>query len=336
MEPLLKSVKSGGAVLAVRNEIDRLIQFWPVADVVHIVRICQAKCCSNPRHEFVLLIPFGFWLCNYKSSIVVDILERLRILIADKQNVPLAASLFALEATFLSSAGRYEQAIAALDKGFATLERQGMVLSVELVATSVIVANRLGRHDLALRNAYKCYEVAFNNERSGELEIANFGIINSNRLMQRGLGRPDTSFGFDKLLQLIEEGRSNIALYNQRVLPVYAAFAELGAEVPDTKRVSWLLGLAEELKILDSPELSRRAYFLATAKLHSLQGETTWALDAFYHSRHHRGVYDCSQELEDRELCAALNAQPVNKSEAPPLRGSVWLEMESRLDRWKH
>lgn len=329
--PLLGSAKSECCMTAVRREIDRLSVRWRVVEVVRIVRTCQEKCRSNPQQEMRLLIPFGFWLCNNNASASASVVERLSALISDERKV-LSASVFALQAIFYCSNKRFSLAAAALDKGFAWLERHKISHEMLMVSTSVLVANRVGRHDLALRYAFKCYEAAFNSESAVELEIANFAVINSNRLSTRGC--VSITHDFNRPLDIIEKGKSRIVLINQQLLPVYAAFAELSAGCPDGRRVQWLFGLAEDLEIHGSSDYGQRAYHLAVAKLHVLQGAASAAKEALFLSRRHAGTYDFNLDLEERQLCSELRIAFPDQRDVPSLEEGDWKGLEARLEGW--
>ena len=323
---LLGSVKGDGSLTAVRQVIDQISLRCSVVNVVRIVGACQRQCASNPRDEMRLLIPVGFWLVGHDPPECERVVERLLALVSGERPL-LSASVFALRASLHYYGGRFAQAIEALDGGFTWLEHHHIDDGTQLATITVIVANRLGHHDLALQYAYKCYEKAFYSESSGQREMANLLVISSARLVLQG--GVSLCYDIEKSLSLVERGQSKLVLANQQILPIYAASAELASERPDWHRIERWLGLVDDLNALGSHSYNRRAYYLTIAKLHRLKGQARRAKGALLRSRLHCHAFDFNFNLEDRFLSTELGIAPANQVAFQPLEKQAWYGLES-------
>lgn len=315
---------------SIRRVIDNLSQRYSHQDVLLIIKACEKKSAIDCRDETRLLLVYGRWLVHIDVAACEGIVARLRLLLSVERSEYIA-TIFALNVLVLYLKGETKQSLRALLDGFSWIEKNHPMASlVDLNAIAVVIANRLGQHNLALGYAYECHRAAFNDDRSYEIEMANFMVLNSSRLALKDSF--NIAYDFEEALRKIESGCSKIELVNCQLLPVYAAFAELEFERPNWRRVDQRLALARELDAHQGIALCRRGYLLAFAKMQALQGRYRVARDALVDSTRFNGFFDYKLASEYHMLCRKLGVLPDCIFSPPAVCASVWRALEARLN----
>ena len=322
---LQQCVESNNSLSSIRKKFDSLQQQFNFREIKQIFGACQNRCALNPCHEMSVLIAFGYWLCSYQISECKTVLARLMTLLS-AERPELSASIFSLQAFYYLNLGYYSQAIEALEAGLAWIGTHRIESEMQIFYSSFLVANRLGRGDLALRFAYKSYESAFASENSADIELAKFAVIVSNRFAYKSA--IDVGYDFNKSLNIVEKGQSKIVLINQQFLAIGAALAELDHKYPNRKKITGFLGLVEELGVHRGASHTQRAFHLASAKMHLRAGSAGAARDSLEESVIYCEMYDSNLDQEYRLLCADLSLTPESDMGIQSLAKNVWRGLE--------
>lgn len=321
-------VSSNESLSSIRRKIDLMSPLFSISEMEQIFDACHSRCVLNPRHEMSVLIAFGYWFCSYKITSCKSVLTRLMTLLsADRAD--LSASVFSLQAFYSLNCGHYAQAIEALEAGLVWVADHRIENEMQIYYSGFLVANRLGRDDLALRFAYKSYESAFKSEISSDIELARFAVIVCHRFAYKS--EIDVGYDFKKSLNVVEKGQSKLVLINQQFLAIGAVLAELDHKHLGSEKATRFLGLAEELGVHRGSNHTQRAFHLACAKMHLQAGNTVAARDSLEQSMVYCNMSDNNLDKEYQLLCVSLGLTPQREVGIQTLASSAWRGIEARL-----